>query len=159
MRFFVAIIALLTLAGPAGAQAQAGSDADEAAVKKLVREWDAARNKGDWKAFAQLYTPEATSLSSDGTWRKDRQEIRKGASDLWTSTYKGSKYRTTVKAVRSLAPNVTVADGTFEISNIPGGGTRKGGTTLILVKSDGGWRIAAVRHMVPVRVGAARPVG
>jgi uncharacterized protein (TIGR02246 family) len=159
MRFLMAILVVLTLAAPVGAQAPAGSGAEEAAVKKLVQEWDAVRNNGDWKAFAQFYTPEATSLSSDGTWRKNRQEIEKGATDVWTSTYKGAKYRTTVESVRSLAPNVTVADARFEISNISGGGSRKGRTTLLLVKSDRGWRIAAVRHMVPVPAGAARTSG
>jgi uncharacterized protein (TIGR02246 family) len=159
MQFSIAVLAVMVLASPGVARGQAGVAADDAAVQKLVQEWDAARNQGDWKAFAQFYTADATTLSSDGTWRKGQAEIEKGAAQLWNTTYKGSSYRSTVESVRTVTPDVLVADTTFEISGIPGGGSRKGRSTLVLTKSDGGWKIAAVRSMVPVAAGAVRTSG
>jgi hypothetical protein len=70
------------------------------------------------------------------------------------SVYKGAKYTTKVESVRMLAPTVAMADGTFEISNIAGGSTRRGHATYLLVKSGDAWRIAAVRSMVPTPEGA-----
>jgi hypothetical protein len=51
-----------------------------------------------------------------------------------------------------LAPTVAIADGTFEISGLAGG-SRKGNTTYVLVKSGDAWRIGATRSMVPTTAG------
>jgi uncharacterized protein (TIGR02246 family) len=155
MRLAVTVLVVGILVAPVLAQSPAGSAEHQAAATKVLQEWDAARNKGDWKAFSNFYTPDATSLSSDGSWRRGRQEIEKGIAELWSKTYKGVTYRTIVEAVYSFGADVMLADATFEMSNIPGGGTRKGRVSIVLV-NDGGWRIAATRNMVPVPAGAVR---
>src|SRR5262245_26489498 len=155
MRLAAAILSALTIALPVRAQTPPVAAGQEAAVKKLFEEWDAGRNREDWKAFALCYTTDATSLSSDGSWRRGRKEIESGIAELWSKTYKGVKYRTIVESIRTLAPNAILVDATFEMTNIPGGGTRKGRVAVIVV-NEGGWRIAATRNMVPVPAGASK---
>jgi hypothetical protein len=109
-------------------------------LKGMVTEWIHGGRSSGQEALAGVgcrakqrrlenvfYTPDATALSSDGTWRRNRQDIEKITADLWTSTYKGATYHTIVESVRSPATNVMLADTTFEIRNIPGGGVRQGG--------------------------------
>jgi uncharacterized protein (TIGR02246 family) len=142
----------LTVAG--FGQVAAPASADDAAIRRVVQQQDEARNRGDWKALSELFMPDAEQLTSSGTWRRGRAAIEKGVAQTMGSVYKGAKYTTKVESVRMLAPTVAMADGTFEISNIAGGSTRRGHTTYLLVKSGDAWRIAAVRSMVPTPEGA-----
>jgi uncharacterized protein (TIGR02246 family) len=142
----------LTVAG--FGQAAAPASADETAIRRVVQQQDDARNRADWKALSELFTQDAEQLTSSGTWRRGRADIEKGVAQSMGSIYKGAKYTTKVESVRMLAPTVAMADGAFEISNIAGGGTRRGHATYLLVKSGDAWRIAAVRSMVPTPEGA-----
>jgi uncharacterized protein (TIGR02246 family) len=135
-------------------QTGAPLSADDAAIRRVVQQQDEARNRADWKALSELFTQDAEQLTSSGTWRRGRADIEKGVAQSMGSVYKGAKYTTKVESVRMLAPTVAMADGTFEISNIAAGGTRRGHATYLLVKSGDAWRIAAVRSMVPTPEGA-----
>lgn len=146
-----AFMVVLALTGLAQAPGAAG---DEAAIRRVAQQHDDARNKGDWKAMTALFTEDADQQTSAGEWRRGRAEIEKGVAQTMSSTYKGAKYVTTIARVRMLAPNVAMADGAFEIQNIGGAGTRRGHMTYTLLKSDGVWRIAASRFMVPTPTGA-----
>lgn len=167
MRTTLTAMFLVALAMPAFAQAPAGKAAparkptgisgDEASIRRLMQEHDQARNKGDWKALSALFTDDADQLTSAGEWRRGRAEIEQGVARLMGTTYKGGKYTTKIDTVRILASSVAIADGAFEITNIAGGGSRRGHTTYALVKSAGLWRIAVSRAMVPTPVGATPP--
>jgi uncharacterized protein (TIGR02246 family) len=127
------------------------------AVQQLLQQRDDARHSGDWAAYAQFFTPDATVMNSDGASYKGRAQIQKNTADSWSGgAYKGAQMQTTVDSVQSIAPNVAVADATFEITNIAGGGSRKGKITVVLVNGKGGWKIAASRSMVPTPAGATR---
>ena len=147
--------ALMAVAGVA--QAPGGSGGDEAAIRQVVQQHDDARNRSDWKALGALFTQDAEQLTSAGEWRRGRAEIEKGIAQTMSTTYKGGKYVSKIATVRLLAPTVALADGSFEIANIGSGGSRRGHTTLVLVKSGSDWRIAASRSMVPTSVGATPP--
>ena len=142
----------LTVAG--FGQVAAPASADDAAIRRVVQQQDEARNRGDWKALSELFMQDAEQLTSSGTWRRGRAAIEKGVAQSMGSVYKGAKYTTKVESGRMLAPTVAMTDGTFEISNIAGGSTRRGHATYVLVKSGDAWRIAAVRSMVPTPEGA-----
>jgi len=131
---------------------QTGSG-DEAAVRRVVQQYDETRSKSDWKTAASLFVEDGSNLTSSGEWRRGRAEIEKGGAANTAGVYKGAKYTTTIHSVRLLAPTVALADGAFEISNIGGGKARKGNSTYVVVKSGETWRIAASRSMVPTPVG------
>ena|SRR5688572_20558829 len=154
MRFTATIGLALVLLVPGAALGQAGGD--ETAIRRVVQQHDQTRTKGDWKGSANLFTEDGTTLTSSGEWRRGRAQIEKGGATAGAGAYKGGKYSTTINSVRLLAPTVALADGTFEISGI-GGGSRKGNTAYVLVKTGDAWHIAASRSMVPTAMGPTPP--
>lgn len=157
MRFISGVLVVAALVVPVSSQGQAVSAPSKADVQKLLQDRDDARHRGDWSAYAQFFTPDANVINSDAKSYKGRAQIQKSAEDMWgAGVYKGARMKTTVESVEAIAPNVALADSSFEITNIPGGGSRKGRTTVVLVKSNGGWKIAASRSMVPTPTGALR---
>ncbi len=154
MRTVITLLFTVVVTVPGIAQAPGVGGGDEAAIRQVVQQQDDARNRGDWKALGALFTQDAEQLTSVGEWRRGRADIEKGVAQSMTTTYKGGRYVTKVESVRLLAPSVALADGAFEIVNIGTGGSRRGHTTFVLVKSGNAWRIAASRSMVPIPVGA-----
>jgi uncharacterized protein (TIGR02246 family) len=118
--------------------------ADEAAVRDVVKRYVDARDAKDPKATEALFTADADQLVSSGVWRKGREEVVKGT--MASSEAAGGKRTITVETVRWLADGVAIADGRYEIA---GPETRKMWTSLLIVRKPEGWRIAAIRNMLP----------
>ena len=157
MPFSATIGVTLVLLVPGVALGQATAGGDGAAIRRVIQQHDQTRTSGDWKGSANLFAEDGATLTSSGEWRRGRAQIEKGGATAGAGVYKGAKYSTTINSVRLLAPTVALADGTFEISSIGGGGSRKGHTAYILVKSGDAWRIAGSRSMVPTPVGSTPP--
>ena len=155
MRTMLTAVFTIALALPVFGQTPAGTG-DDAAIRKLVQQHDAARNAADFKVMGAGFTDDADQLTSAGEWRRGRAAIEKGVAQGIAGPYKGGKYSTKIDTVRMVAPNVALADGSFEIANLAGGGTRRGHAAYVMGKSGGQWRIAASRTMVPTPVGATR---
>jgi uncharacterized protein (TIGR02246 family) len=141
MRLF-AILSLFTLV-PLFAQ----KPADEAAVRDIVKRYVDAREHRDAKAVEALFTSDSDQLVSSGQWRKGRDEVVKGT--LASSEATGGKRTITVESVRFLSPDVAIADGRYEISGTAGGETRKMWTSIVCARKSDGWKIAAIRNMLP----------
>ncbi|MGA3203617.1 MAG: SgcJ/EcaC family oxidoreductase [Bryobacteraceae bacterium] len=134
---------LLTLSILAGSLlAQSRSD-DETAVREIVRKYVDARDQQDPRAIEALFTHDADQLVSSGEWRKGREEIVRGT--IAASQNEAGKRTITVESVRFLAPGVALADGRYEI------GERRMWTALLLTRDSSGWRIAAIRNMLPAK--------
>jgi uncharacterized protein (TIGR02246 family) len=129
--------------------AHAQKPADETAVRDVVKRYVDARDAKDARATEALFTADADQLVSSGVWRKGREEVVKGT--MASSEAAGGKRTITVETVRWLSPDVAIADGPYEIA---GPETRKMWTSIIVVRKPEGWRIAAIRNMLPA--GAAR---
>jgi len=121
--------------------------ADETGVRELVARYVDAREHRDAKAIEALFTPEADQLVSSGEWRKGRPAVVSGT--LASSESTGGRRTITVESVRFLAPETAIADGRYEISGLAGGQARRMWTTIVCVRTPGGWRIAAIRNMLP----------
>jgi uncharacterized protein (TIGR02246 family) len=118
----------------------------EAAVRELVAKYVDAREKIDPKATEALFTPDADQLVSSGEWRKGRDTVVKGA--MGSSRQNAGKRTITVETVRFLAPDVALADGRYELAGAEQ--TRRMWATILCKRgSDGVWRIAAIRNMLP----------
>jgi uncharacterized protein (TIGR02246 family) len=158
MRILPGLLVLTVVGTAASTQAQSGSTPSKADLQGLVDARLSARNRGDWDGYLQAFTRDATTVSSVGTRIKGHAEIRKSLEDIWGSgVYRGAQTKGIVESVEVIAPNVVLTDGTFEITNIPGGGTRKGRSTTVFVKSGDSWKVAADRSMVPTPIGALNP--
>src|SRR4030095_15053513 len=118
------------------------SNADDA-VRDVVKKYVEARDKMDLKAIEALFTSDADQLVSSGEWRKGREAVVRGT---MASSQSNSGRRTiTVESIRYLSSDVALVDGRYELSGLAGGETRKMWTTLVIKRTQDGWRIAAIR--------------
>ena len=144
MRLMLLAVVVVSLAGAAAQNVSPAGD--EAAVRDVVRRYVAAREQRDPRAVEALFTEDADQYTTAGEWRRGRPEIVKGTQV--SSAQNPGRRDIAVEAVRFPAPGVAIVDGRYEIA---GGGNpgRRMWTTLLLTRGAGGWRIAAIRNMVP----------
>ena len=145
-RHFLATIPAAAPLAAAGAQdAPAG---DEAAIRAVVRRYVDARDARDPKEIEALLAPEADQLVSDGTWRRGRDALVRGM--LESSASNPARRTIAVEAVRMIAADVAVADGRYVQEGPSGAAPRAMWTSITLKKGADGWRIEAIRNMLPV---------
>ena len=142
----IACIAALVFAS-LFAQGPTGAAGDETAIRGLVQQYMDARDRQDPRAIESLFTPDADQLVSSGEWRKGRPEVVKGT--MASSQSSGGKRTITVESVRFVSSGVALADGHYDLAGLAGGETRHMWTSLVAVKTAAGWRIAAIRNMLP----------
>jgi uncharacterized protein (TIGR02246 family) len=123
--------------------------ADETAIRAIVQKYVDAREASDAKAIEPLFTPDADQLVSDGTWRRGRDELVRGM--LESSRRNPAKRSIRVESVRLLSPDVALADGRYIQKGQTAGNDREMWTTITLKRGADGWRIAAIRNMLPAK--------
>lgn len=120
---------------------------DEKAIRQLVQSYLDSRDNDDAGALGDLFVPDADQLVSSGEWRTGRAAVVKGT--LQNSKRTGGKRAITLVKVRFIAPDTAVADGNYELTGLAGSQTRHMWATFVLVRLPAGWRIAAIRNMLP----------
>jgi uncharacterized protein (TIGR02246 family) len=148
--FFLLCLTLAVL--PLWAQDRAR---DEATIRDLVRRYVDARERIDPKAVEALFTGDADQLVSSGEWRKGRDEVVRGT--MASSRNTGGHRSITVESVRFLTKDVALADGRYDLTGMSGDATRRMWTTLVVTRSRDGWRIAAIRNMLPAAPATTQP--
>ena len=121
---------------------------DETAVRDVVKRYVDARERIDPKATAALFTPDADQLVSSGEWRKGLDAVVKGTT---ASSQSNSGKRTiTVESVRFLTKDVALVDGRYELVGAGADSSaRKMWTSIVILRGSAGWKIAAIRNMLP----------
>jgi uncharacterized protein (TIGR02246 family) len=140
MRFVVLMLAAVTLL-------PAQSAKNEAAVKGVVARYVEAREKRDAAAVEAVFTKDADQLVSSGEWRKGRDAVVRGT--LASSESTGGHRTITVENVRFVTADVAIADGRYEITGMASGQDRRMWSTFVIARGADGWRIAAIRNMLP----------
>ena len=147
-------LSLLLVACAACAAQTATSPADEAAIKDVVARYVDARDHKDAKATEALFTADADQLVSSGEWRKGRDAVVRGT--MASSEASGGKRTITVETVRFLTPEAAIADGRYEIAGVGGAAPRRMWSTFLITRTRDGWRIAAIRNMLPAAPAPAK---
>jgi uncharacterized protein (TIGR02246 family) len=142
--FGAASLVLLAVSSP---HAQSGGRDDQARIRELVSRYNEAREANDPKAIEALFVADADQLVSSGEWRRGRDVLVKGA--MASSARTGGTRTLTVEAIRMVTADVAVADARYEISGLADGSTRKMWSTFVVVRQESGWRISAIRNMLP----------
>ena len=137
----------LVAAAPLLAQAGGSHARDEKEIRALVARYVDAREHTDARAVESLFTADADQLVSSGEWRKGRDAVVKGTMASSQST--GGTRTVTVESIRFVTPDVALADGRYEISGLAGGQTRRMWSSFVMSRTPDGWRIAAIRNMLP----------
>jgi uncharacterized protein (TIGR02246 family) len=124
--------------------------ADVKALREAHRGFVAAINKRDAQAVAAFYAPDADRVAPTGEIAKGRAEIQKTYANFFAQI-KGAKLKSSFDSVRFISPEVAIADGSAALTPAREGGPSKVHTTVVYVKRDGKWLIAANRVMVPLQ--------
>lgn len=128
--------------------AQSTSDhAEETAIRELVQKYMEARNSRNVDAIRSVFTADADQLVSTGEWRKGIDAVVQGS--MASSQKETGKSSITIEAIRFLGPDLALVDGRYETAAAVTGVSRKMWTTLVVKRADSGWRIAAIRNMLP----------
>ena len=144
-RVWMSVLAVaLALTAPAAGQKTAGEDE---AIRDVVRRYTSARERGNATELAALFTADADQLTSSGEWRRGRAELVPGT--LASSKNNTGARTITIKTVRFPAPGVAIADGEYVIAASQGTAARNMWTSFLMVRSEGQWRISAIRNMLP----------
>jgi uncharacterized protein (TIGR02246 family) len=147
-RRFLAASSFLAATGATAVGQQAGRDEDAtAAVKQVIQRYVEAREARDAKDIEPLLTPDADQLVSDGTWRRGRDDLMKGM--LESSRRNPARRTIAVESVRMLTPDVALADGRYTQKGLDGARDREMWTSITLKRLADGWKIAAIRNMLP----------
>ena len=118
-----------------------GRNSDDSAVREMVKRYADARGVSDPKAIGALFTDDADQLVSNGEWRRGKDALVKGM--LASSARETGRRILEVETVRFLGRDVAIADARYEI------GERKMWSTFVMRRGSGGWRIEAIRNMLP----------
>ena len=128
---------------------------DEIAIRQLVQNYMQARNTKNAAATRSLFTKDADQLVSTGEWRKGIDRLVQGA--MTSSQKETGTSSIALESIRFIEPDIAIADGRYETSSAASNTPRKMWTTLILKRADTGWKIAAIRNMLPASNNTANP--
>jgi uncharacterized protein (TIGR02246 family) len=123
--------------------------ADVAAIIALYQQLMDGWNKGSGEAFAAVFAEDGEQVAFDGTHFQGRQEIGAFHRQLFNTVLKGTRLVGKVRHVRFLTPEVAVAHaigGTVMPSEADIAPERNSVLTLVVVKRDGEWRVAALHN-------------
>ncbi|HET7217008.1 MAG TPA: SgcJ/EcaC family oxidoreductase [Vicinamibacterales bacterium] len=145
----LAIGLILSLAGliPARLSSSPPQPAsEETAIRDVVKRYVEARERADAAAVESLFTADADQLVSSGEWRKGRDAVVRGT--LASSKQNSGTRTIAIESIRFPTPDTAIADGRYEIT---GGaqGDRRMWTSFVMVRTKDGWRISAIRNMLP----------
>jgi uncharacterized protein (TIGR02246 family) len=114
--------------------------APDAAIRAAVQQYVDVREHPDPQALEHLFT-------TDAEWRKGRDAVVKGT--IAASQREAGKRTIAIESIRFVDKNVALADGRYELTDAAGNPTRKMWTSILLTHNKSGWRIAAIRNMLP----------
>jgi uncharacterized protein (TIGR02246 family) len=110
-----------------------------------AQEFVEAFNRGDAKACASFWAPDANYVDPDGVEVKGRDALEKMYRDLFAEM-KGAKLSITVTSSRSPTPDVTIEEGTSVLKPAEGGPPSVSNFSAVLVKKDDVWSIESLRE-------------
>lgn len=122
---------------------------DEAAIRAVEADYDAAWNAGDVGSAARLFTSDAVVVNPSGGVSSGIGEIRESLGALLSGVGRGSTHSSQILAVRLVASDVAIVDGEATIEGFGHAKSRlRHRFTDVLVHQGGEWRITQVRAYV-----------
>jgi uncharacterized protein (TIGR02246 family) len=131
---------------PADAQEQK-AEAKEQPARGRREAFIAAFNKGNAKAVAAFWTPDATYVDQVGREHKGRAAIERLYEKAFAAR-KGARLAIHVTSAKQVSPDVTLEDGFTEVTPAEGGPPTVARFTAVLVRQDGEWYLQRVQDAV-----------
>ncbi|QDV39013.1 YybH family protein [Tautonia plasticadhaerens] len=111
----------------------------------LAGQFADAFNRADATALAALFAPEAELVDEEGNLYRGREEISEILGRFFEA-FPGASVSREVEEVRPVGPSLAIEDGVMTITS-EGGETARNRYLAVLVKGEGGWRIASMRQV------------
>ncbi|RYE39237.1 MAG: DUF4440 domain-containing protein [Sphingobacteriales bacterium] len=124
------------------------ADNHSAKLKILIDKYSEARENRDTMLLKLILTADVDQLVSTGEWRTGIDASVRG---MLNSSASSPGTRTLiVDRIRMLSATNAIVDCRYEIQNADGS-PRKMWSTFLTVYEKTGWKIAAIRNMMPVK--------
>jgi ketosteroid isomerase-like protein len=115
-------------------------------IFSLIDDYSLARENRDTVLLKKILTTDVDQLVSTGEWRSG---IKAAVTGMLQSSASTPGTRTlTIDKIKFLNAQCAIADARYEIKNNDGS-DRKMWSTFIVVQEKGGWKISAIRNMLP----------
>jgi uncharacterized protein (TIGR02246 family) len=152
MRTKLSLLAIAFLLLPAAqarpAGAQAGTAADEKAIRDVETRWENAWNSNDVPAMPRDFAPDVDAINLAGEWFKGRAPFAQSLEELHSDKAKGSVWQTEETTVKFLTPEIAIVHVLINShgEHNPDGSlrpARRAILTRVEVKRGGQWVIVA----------------
>jgi uncharacterized protein (TIGR02246 family) len=138
---------LLLLIAACCPAALADQAADESNLRQAVAEYVAAFNKGDAKALAELWSPEAVYTDpASGEQVVGREAIEQQFASIFESDA-GAKLTATTESIEFVSPNVAIEKGTAVVES-PNAEPENSQYAAVYVQRDGKWLLDRITEDV-----------
>jgi uncharacterized protein (TIGR02246 family) len=125
--------------------AEAGREADAAAIQSAAHEFAVAFNKGDARTIAAQWTDQGECVDADGETVRGRAEIEKSFAEFFKANPQ-AKIEVLVKSVRFPAPDLAVEEGVLRQINSTKDLPSSTLYSAVDVRSGGKWQTAVSRE-------------
>lgn len=117
----------------------------------ILRQLQDAWNTSDAAAFAAPFTDDADFVAIRGDHHQGRQAIEDGHRQIFEGIYRGIRIGYRLTHARRLTDDVILVHnaGTIEVPSGPMQGTNHATSTLVIIRTPDGWKVAAF-HNTPV---------
>jgi uncharacterized protein (TIGR02246 family) len=148
MKNIVFILCFLNLTTPllSHGQATTPTENQRKEISALIDKYSEAREKRDTVLLKNILTGDVDQLVSTGEWRNGIDASVKGM--LRSSATAPGTRTLAVEKIRMINGSSAIVDCRYEIQN-DDGTPRKMWSTLIVKTDKGGWKISAIRNMLP----------
>lgn len=121
--------------------------ADEAAIKAVIQAFIDTREANDNAGLTAILTPDVDQRQTSGNMRSGRDAVVSGS--LATTQATGGRRTITIDSLRFLSSDVAIADGRYDSIGRADGTDQRMLTSIVLRREADGWKIAAIRNMLP----------
>jgi uncharacterized protein (TIGR02246 family) len=122
--------------------------ADLSALEAIVKGLEAAWNAADGAGFAACFTADADFVNIYAMHGKGREAIARAHEMLLHGVYANSVNRYTIKQARLLSDDVALVhiSARLDVPQGPMAGVMEALPSAVLVRQDGGWKVAAFHN-------------
>ena len=124
------------------------AEGTENVAAELIGRLERAWNEADGRAFGEPFTADADFVDIRGEHHRGREPIATGHQAIFDSIYEGSTTDYELTQARELSDNVILAHatGVLTVPSGPLAGEHSAVQSLVLVRGDGGWKIAGFHN-------------
>jgi hypothetical protein len=141
---FIILIGMAT--SPVMAQTNTPDQKRKQDITTLIDHYAQAREKKDTVLLKSILTTDVDQLVSSGEWRNGIKGSMDGM--MRSSDSNPGSRKLIVEKIRFINSESAIVDARYEIQNTDGS-TRKMWSTFIVMNSKNGWKISAIRNMLP----------